>query len=197
MNGKDKPPKINPKQCLFRHFCGCLITHSIHVWYIFTYIWRSCMVTVGRYTVHGSCGLGCNFVRVCKILVLPWLSGIWLWSGFFIDRCGRSWWFTSRGATKFLFAISCSGIDIWITLNIDGILQQKTIHIIHIENSFHFVFASLYSFGQIPVTKFPSTSSKHWLLSSCFRSSTRWAPTTYKWNEKNPTWKIIPGPVSG
>ena len=41
-------------------FClGFMVTQRIHVWYsIFTYIYHRNHPNVGKYTIHGSCGLG-------------------------------------------------------------------------------------------------------------------------------------------
>ena len=39
-----------------------VITHTIHVWYIYLHEWLIFMVNVGEYTIHGWYGLWCFFV---------------------------------------------------------------------------------------------------------------------------------------
>ena len=47
----------------FSHSVGSIkshvipISHTIHVWYKYTYIWLISMVHVGKYTMRGCCGL--------------------------------------------------------------------------------------------------------------------------------------------
>ena len=61
---QDLPPQKQQKDMEIRHSrkkqniasMGLVYHHSIHVWYIFTYIWLICMVNVGKYTIHGWYG---------------------------------------------------------------------------------------------------------------------------------------------
>ena len=46
---------ISERICFILIFSS--LTHRIHVWYIYTYIWLIFMVNVGKYTIHGLFGL--------------------------------------------------------------------------------------------------------------------------------------------
>ena len=66
-------------------FIFAVITHRIHVWYIFTYIWLKLVVNVGKHTIHGWYGV---IILRCQILLgqgIDWFQdkGDFIASGWF------------------------------------------------------------------------------------------------------------------
>jgi len=50
---------------------GLKNTHMLHVWYIY-YIWVILRANVGKYSIHGACGIGLIYGRYLQFRILEW-----------------------------------------------------------------------------------------------------------------------------